>query len=250
MQQSGAKTHRFGSSSGRRQGAVIAGFLAILLISGCASTKVSDRQVLVKEKLPRPENIWVYDFAATPADVPAESALAGRDTGHPTPQTPEQIELGHKLGAEIASHLVAEIRAMGMPAERGSAASATRTNDIVIRGSLLSVHEGSEAKRVGLGLGSGASELRTAVEGFQMTSQGLRKLGSSELDASGNKTPGTAVGLAGLLATHNPLGLIASTGMKVYDEKSGKGKIEGRADQTAKEIAAALKKRFEEEGWI
>jgi hypothetical protein len=33
-------------------------------------------------------------------------------------------------------------------------------------------------------------------------------------------------------------------------EKSGKGKIEGRADQTAKEIADVIKKRSQDQGWI
>jgi len=89
-----------------------------------------------------------------------------------------------------------------------------------------------------------------AVEGLQMTTEGLRLLGSGSTDAEGNKTPGGAVGLATLIATHNPAGLIISTGMKVYDEKSGAGKVEGRAKQTAKEIADILKKRFEEEGWL
>jgi hypothetical protein len=138
---------------------------------------------------------------------------------------------------------------MGMPAEHVSTAQ-PQINDIVLRGYLLSVDEGSAAKRVGIGLGSGASDLKVAVEGFQMTAQGLRKLGSGTSDAGGSKTPGTAVGLATLLATHNPAGLIVSTGMKVYGEASGKSKIEGRADQTAKEIADILKKRFQEQGWI
>jgi hypothetical protein len=53
-----------------------------------------------------------------------------------------------------------------------------------------------------------------------------------------------------MIATHNPAGLIVSTGMKVYGEASGKSKIEGRAEQTAKEIAELLKKRFTEQGWI
>lgn len=83
-----------------------------------------------------------------------------------------------------------------------------------------------------------------------MTAQGLRLLGSGSTDATGNKTPGAVVGLATLIATHNPVGLIVSTGMKVYDEKSGSGKVEGRAKQTAKEISDQLKKRFEEQGWL
>ena len=88
------------------------------------------------------------------------------------------------------------------------------------------------------------------MEAFQMTPTGLRKLGGGELDAGGGKAPGAAVGAAVLIATHNPLGLIVSTGVKAYGEESGKSTIEGRADQAAKEIADQLKKKFEEQGWI
>jgi hypothetical protein len=70
-----------------------------------------------------------------------------------------------------------------------------RLNDLVIRGYLLSVKEGSAAERVVIGFGSGASELRTAVEGYQMTAQGLRELGSGDVESGGSKTPGAAVGL-------------------------------------------------------
>jgi hypothetical protein len=192
----------------------------------------------------------VYDFAATPADVPADSWLADQSAGHDTPQTAEQIETGRQLGSEIAAELVKEIRGMGLPAERALPGTAPQINDIVIHGYLLSIKEGDAAKRVAVGLGSGASELRTAVEAFQMTAQGLRKLGSGTLSSESGKTPGGAIGLATLLATHNPAGLIISTGTKVYGEKSGKSTVEGRASQTAKEIGDVLKKRFQQEGWI
>ena len=224
--------------------------LALAVAAGCASTKVSDRQRLVYEKLPRPGHIWVYDFAATPAEVPAASALAGQPIEHATPQTPEQIELGRKLGEAIATQIVEEIRDMGLPAVRASSRTTPAINDIVLRGYLLSIDEGSATKRVAIGFGSGASELTTAVEGFQMTAQGLRKLGSGKVGAGGGKTPGAALGVVGLVATANPAGLIIGGGMKVYGEYSGSSKIEGRAKATAKEITDVLKKRFQEEGWI
>ncbi len=66
----------------------------LLFVAGCASTKISNRDEVVTEQIPRPNTIWVYDFAATPGDVPAESALAGQDTVHSTPQTAEQIATG------------------------------------------------------------------------------------------------------------------------------------------------------------
>lgn len=223
---------------------------SLVLTAGCASTKVSDRQVLVTEKLPRPAHIWVHDFAATSADVPAESALAGQHAEHSTPQTAEQIATGQKLGAEIATALVKEIRAMGMPAEPAVTGTTPQIDDLVIKGYLVSFQEGSEKERVGIGLGEGSSELKAVAEGFQVTAHGLRKLGSGTTDATGAKTPGAAVGVVTLLATHNPAGLIVSTGMKVYGEKSGKATVEGRAEQTAKEIAEVIKKRFQEQGWV
>jgi len=222
--------------------------LAAAVVSGCASTKMENREQLVTGQLPRPNMIWVYDFATTAADVPAGSAFSGQATD--AAQTPAEIATGQQLGAEIASQLVQEIQAMGMPAAQAGVGTMPQINDIVIRGYLVSVHEGNEAERVAIGFGAGASSLKTAVEGFQMTAQGLRKLGSGTVDAGGGKSPGAALGVVGLIATANPAGLIISSGMKVYGEASGSAKVEGRAKATAKEIADVLKQRFQQQGWI
>jgi len=225
-------------------------FVVLCMTIGCATTDVSNRQTDFTGKIPRPDRIWVYDFAATPADIPADSALAGQVTTSGTSPKPEHIAEGRKLGAEIEKELVAKINAMGMQAAHAVQGSEPKLNDIVIKGYLISFSEGDEAKRVGVGFGSGNTDLKVAVEGFQMTDRGLRKLGSGTTDAEGNKTPGAAMGGAMLLITHNPVGLIVSTGMKVYGEESGSSKVEGRAKQTAQEIADILKKRFQEQGWI
>jgi hypothetical protein len=139
---------------------------------------------------------------------------------------------------------------MGMNAERASAGTKLQINDIILRGYLISIKEGSAGKRFAIGFGSGASDLKVAVEGFQMTAQGLRKLGGGTTDAEGAKTPGADLGVASLVATHNPAGLIISSGMKIYGEESGSSTVKGRAKQTANEIADVLKQRFQEQGWI
>jgi hypothetical protein len=224
--------------------------LALLVIAGCASTKVTSRDEAAVGKLPRPNTIWVYDFAATPADVPEESALAGQHSEHNPPQTAEQIKTGRQLGAEIEAELVEQISGMGMPAEHAVTGTKPQINDLVIRGYLVTFNKGSAANRILIGFGSGASDLKVAVEGFQMTAQGLRKVGSGTTDSEGGKTPGADLGVLGLIATHNPAGLIVSTGMKVYGQESGRSTIKGRERQTATEIADVLKKRFQEQGWI
>ncbi|WP_434130565.1 patatin-like phospholipase family protein [Methylocaldum sp. GT1BB] len=93
---------------------------ALAILSGCASSDVTTRQPYTGERVARPDRIIVHDFAATSADVPAGSALAGRSAEHPTPQTAEQIETGRQLGAHVAKELVAEIRDMGLPAVRAA----------------------------------------------------------------------------------------------------------------------------------
>jgi hypothetical protein len=223
----------------------------LLIASGCASTKVTERESkLGDEKLPRPERIIVYDFIASPADVPAESSIAGQYVQHSTPQTPEQIETGRKLGGQIAQDLVNEIQEMGLPAVRVGGQPAPRPGDILIKGYLVSVAEGSEGKRILIGFGSGNAELKTVVEGYQMTAQGLRQLGSGELDAGGTKTPGMLVPLAVAAATASPIGLIVGGAVKLHGEVSGSDTIEGSAKRTAEEIGKHLKAAFEKQGWI
>ncbi len=225
--------------------------LAIVGLAGCASTKVANRQELVTGQIPRPNNILVYYFAATPQDAAlADPAFADMEVAPSTPPTPEQVQTARQLGVAVATELAADIRAMGMPAEAVPIGTPPQMNDLVIKGYLLSVEAGSTAERLAVGFGAGGSELKTAVEGFQMTPQGLRKLGSGTLDSGGSKTPGAALGVVGLVATGNPAGLIVSSGMKIYGEASGSSRLEGRAKATAQEIADKIKPRFQQQGWI
>jgi hypothetical protein len=228
--------------------AIVPGLFALVVAAGCASTQISNQQQLVSGKLARPNQVWVYDFAATADGVPAESALASH--AYSSSQTDEQIAIGRQLGAEVATQLVQEIQGMGMPAARAGAGTMPQVNDLVIRGYFVSVDQGNAAERLVIGFGSGASDLKSVVEGFQMTPQGLRKLGSGTVDSGGSKGPGASLGVVGLLATGNPAGLIVSTGMKVYGEASGSSTIQGRAKATAKEIGDVLQTRFQRQGWI
>lgn len=230
--------------------AVLCLVAAVVGVAACAKTQVTDRETPYSGRMPKPNHIWVYDFVSHSENVPAESALAGHPAVESAPQTPEQIELGRKIGTDVARELVAEIQAMGLPAEHAASESRLGAGDLVIRGYLLSVEAGSELERVAVGMGKGNAELKTAVEGFLVTAQGLRKLGGGTVDSGGSKTPGSAVPLAVAIATHNPLGLIVSTGVKLHAEKTGAATIQGKAEDTAKEIAMQLEPRFREQGWI
>jgi hypothetical protein len=226
------------------------GLLALLILAGCASTNVTQQTPMSSPGLARPNQIWVYNFIADPAEMPANSSISGAVAAPSTPPTAQQLEEGRKLGALIASNLVADIQAMGLPAVLAGPGSTPQVGDGVIRGYLVSVQSGSAVQRFVIGFGAGTSEMDTVVEGYAVTPQGWRKLGSGTLTSSGNKTPGMVVPAAVAIATANPVGLIVVGGAKIYSEASGRNTLEGRATATANAIAEQLKIRFQDRGWI
>jgi hypothetical protein len=229
------------------------GPLAVLIgaLLACApKVHVTDQDSYAGGKLPRPEHVYVYDFAGTPEDVPPTSSLSGKPELTPAAQSAEDRALNRQIGAELAEALVAEIEAMGMPAYHATPQTVPSWGDLVLQGTLLSVVEGSATERVAIGMGKGAAELRVALEGFRMTPDGLVKLGGGTAGTEASKSPGAAVPLGVLLATKNPIGLIVSTGMQLHREETGEATIHGKVRLVAKQVAAVLRTRFEEQGWI
>lgn len=225
--------------------------LALAMAVGCASTKVTGRESKIgTEKFAKPDRIYVYPFAASHADIPSWSTGGNRLAQPDKPPTPEELEIGRKLGALVAKELVTKIEGMGLVAMEGSQQSLPQPNDLMFIGYFGAVEEGSTAKRLTIGFGSGSADLTTAVEGYQMTNTGPRLLGSGQLESGGGKSPGLFVPLAVLAATANPIGLIVMGGMKVEGEISGRTKIEGSAKRTAESIAEQLQVKFKEQGWI
>ena len=231
-------------------GRIVLGLLAVFVVAGCASTNVTQQTPMSSPGLQRPNQIWVYNFVANPVDMPADSSIAGQVGAPSTPPTPEQLQEGRQLGAQIAQELVADINAMGLSAVQAGPGSSPQVGDGVIRGYLVSVQSGSAVQRFVIGFGAGTSEMDTVVEGYAVTPQGWRKLGSGTLTSSGNKTPGMVVPAAVAIATANPIGLIVVGGAKIYGETSGRSGLEGRAKATADAIADQLRLRFQDRGWI
>jgi Domain of unknown function (DUF4410) len=223
-------------------------WLFVLVLVGCASSNVTQYQPY-GGKIERPDRIIVYDFAATPSDLPPEVAIAGQGLAS-APQTATQLALGRTLGAEIAKDLVAELQTMGLPAVRAIGQPAPRVGDGLVVGYFASVDPGSATERVVLGFGAGGAELKTVVKGYLMTAEGLRALGSGEVEAGSGKMPGGAVPLVITAATANPLGLVVSGAVKGYGEVSGSETIEGAARRTAHEIAEKIQLTAERQGWI
>ena len=221
-----------------------------LLSAACASIEVTDRDEYRGARLPRPDRILIHDFAASGEDLPEWAEVRMHVDAPASGLTDEERELGRSLGASVAQALVDEIVEMGLPARRADRAIAPREGDIVLVGCFTSIDEGSTAKRLIFGFGSGAAEMRTHVEGYRMTDGRLEKLGSGSTESGASKAPGIVVPVLVTVATANPIGLIVMTPVKAAGEISGRNRIQGTAQRTAEEIAEILEAKFAEQGWL
>jgi hypothetical protein len=150
----------------------------------------------------------------------------------------------------VARELVKEILDLGMPAERAHTGLPPGIGDLLIKGEFVSMDEGSRRKRMLIGFGAGAAELKTHVEGYQITTRGERRLGSGEIKAAGGKMPGMLVPVAGgAKAGSVATSVVVSGGMNIAQEK-GPESLEGAAKRTAQEIAKVLSQAFARHGWI
>jgi hypothetical protein len=229
---------------------VFVALVTMTIVTGCASSGMTTKRNLANRPLSKPGRILVYDFVASADQIDDGSAISPYVQQRTTPQTAKQRALGLKLGDLVAGHLVKGILALGMPAERENSLRPARVDDLIIKGEFFSIDEGSRMKRMLIGFGAGANELKTHVVAYQVTPTGLHRVGDAEFKAAGGEMPGMAVPLIGGAIAG---GLVASAavsgGLNVVQEVSPES-MEGAAIRTADEITKELSRVFARQGWI
>ena len=223
--------------------------LSLMFLAGCASTEVSERSTYEGD-LTKPTRVVIFDFSATPQDVPADSALAGLYSQRELPQTAEEQALGRKLGARASELLVERLNDMGIEAVRAADGALPRVGEGVIRGAFVSVDEGSQWQRMLIGFGAGANELVTVVEGYKMRGEGMIPLGSAKITAEGGAMPGVLAPVGVGTATGNLARSAIISGGATAAKEIGPETIEAAADRTAEQVADIVRDGYVRRGWL
>ena len=242
-----------GSTRQRRRRALARGALvglALAAVAGCARTSVQDVQVRATG-LPKPQMIVVHDFAVSPGGVALDTAIGARlmDMASSTPESAEQLKVGQAVAAVVTENLVKEIRKFGIPAEPAATAASVAGPSLSIEGQFLSVDQGNRLRRMVVGFGAGASEVRTLVQVYETTPEGRRLVEDFYTTVKSSRKPGLGpmVGV-GAAAGRAVTSAAVSAGVGVATSFSQT--VEGDGKHTAEEIAKVLKKFFVEQGWI
>jgi hypothetical protein len=228
----------------------IFGFI-VFTLTACAPTQV-DTISEYYGSLPRPDQILVYEFAVSPDEIQLDRGISARieDLVNKTPRTDEERAVGRAVANALASHLVEEIQALGLPSQRARGVAPAKGNVLEIEGQFISIDEGNRTERVVIGLGAGRTDVRTYVQVFD--ARGGRRVIASEFetDARSGYKPGVAetmgVGAAaGHLGTSAAIGSAFAAGSETFAAN-----VEADATRTAKAIAKQLRQFFVDQGWI
>ena len=87
-----------------------------------------------------------------------------------TPEAEDQLKVEQEVSRALTTTLVDEIRKLGIQAEPAAMASPVAGPTLSIEGQIVSIDEGNKAKRLVIGLGAGASEVRTLTQVYEVTS--------------------------------------------------------------------------------
>jgi hypothetical protein len=226
--------------------------LAVLPVTGCRAT--TQNVATYADQLPKPQLIVVHDFTSNPGEVRLQSGLIGRVTeemraAQGTPVAAQEAKLQDEVTRAMTAQLVQEIAKLGLPVTSAESAGPVAGPVVTVEGQFLTIDEGNRARRLLIGLGAGASHVRTAVQVFQTNGGQQRLVEDFYTNANSSRKPGLAVmggaGAAVGAATAVTAGVGAGTTVI-----AGKQDAESDAKEAAVAVTKELAKFFAKQGWI
>jgi galactitol-specific phosphotransferase system IIB component len=202
--------------------------------------------------LPKPDKILIQDFAVPAGETTTDESIAARlhrtvMLRHGVDEDSSPQVLAQQLQAAFAKTLAGElkkvnIQTVNIPSQQISSAEGhVDGSDLVVAGEFVAINEGDETKRIMIGFGRGASDIKTHVTVSTVTQGHPTVVLELNLSSESGKKPG-AVATMGV----GSLAVGAAAG-GVSDRKS---KVEADASRMAKLVAKQLEAFMADQKWI
>ena len=204
------------------------------------------------ETLPRPERVLIHDFVVPVDGVTTDESIAGRlhrdiMLRHGVDEDSSPEALARRVQAAFTKTLTEELKKVNMPAAGSPAERALMTDgvladsELVVDGEFVAIHEGDETKRMMIGFGRGASDIKTHLTVSAFVQDHPAVILELNLSSESGKKPG-AVATMGV----GSLAVGAAAG-GVSDRRS---KVEADASRMATLVAKQLEVFITDQGWI
>ena len=129
-------------------------WVLVLLVTGCASSDIRSTGKVAYTGLPKPEQILIFNFAVSPADIKENAGLfakIGRSVEN-NDQTAEELQLGHDVADALATELTVKIAEMGLNLLRVASSMPIPKGSLMITGRFVNFDEGNRLRRNVVGL--------------------------------------------------------------------------------------------------
>ncbi len=195
--------------------------------------------------LPKPERIWIRDFKPV-GDIVVDESLAARMHRHSLlgggsdDSTPEAVV--QQIETSFTKTLTGELKKQKMETDRMPDGMGTLDGTyLIVEGEFIAVNEGDKTKRVMIGFGRGASDIKTHVI-VSLVNEGHKTVVlECNLNAQSGKKPGAIIGLGG-----GNVAVSAVTG----DVGDKKGTVQGDASRMAKVVAKEVEAVMTAQKWV
>ncbi len=223
--------------------------LCAVCVGACARTVVRPETEMRGVGLSRPQQIIVYDFAVTAAEVTEEPIKKMLHDVGGTPKSEQEREIGRHVQNALAEELVRKLRDLEITVERRPRGTPIGSHQLLINGEFIDVDEGNRLERLVIGFGIGGSRVDTEVH----VSYGAkrRKLLDFKTHADSGIMPGAAATMgAGAAVTGGVTAGSVAAGVATGAVKEYHSEVERMAARSADQAVAYLSEFFAKQGWI
>jgi hypothetical protein len=208
--------------------------LVALLISACGSANVNALRRYHGRQLPAPRGLVVFDFEPTAESIGLGTGREGvEDKGG---LSKDEMRNRREVGRVLADVLARELENRGIPTSRKSGPLGVPEGSMSIGGQILTIDEGSGAKRIFIGFGSGRSQFSSVAQLFGNTPAGPANLFEFQNTAKSGAKPG--------ILTTLPIGIavqgVTLVLLVVQGGMAGMGELSSTSTANAKRMAKEL----------
>lgn len=198
------------------------------------------------ERLPKPQIVIIQDFALVGDVITDESAAARLHRhlslrhGSDEDSTPEVLI--EQVQASFSKTLIQQFAKVNVQSERAVDEMGTPVGAVlIVEGEFVAIHEGDKTKRVMIGFGRGASDIKTHVIVSLFVNGARTTVLEFNLNSESGKKPGAVATMGtGSLAV----------GVAVGDVGDKKGTVQADASRMAKAVAKQVEDFMTCQQWI
>lgn len=217
---------------------VISLVLVVSLVVSCASVNTNGIRRHTGRRLPPPRAVVIYDFEPTGASIglQANNGTGDGEGGLSVDELANRREVGRVLADVLAK----ELEERGILASRKNGPIGVPPESMAIGGQILTVDDGSRAKRVFIGFGVGKSRMTSAAQLYALTAAGPDIVWEYQNTTASGSRPGILTTLPIGIAVQGVtvLLLVVNGGLSTMGELSSSST--SGAKRMAKELANAV----------